>query len=137
VEAKHPGTDIRTRDAIEQTAIVVVGTLVEAGTLSPGPPGAHRIDNARFRVEEVLTPMSNEPQLRNTLSLSYLRQVLPESAAEIAPQPGHRYVLFSTLKPGKKLHALKIVPHSAEAVRVVASAFGAGAAHSAAAIHLA
>ncbi len=137
MEAKHPGTGIKTRDAIEQTAVVVVGTLVEAGTLSPGPPGAHRIDNAKVRVEELLTPRSNEPVLRSTLSVSYLRQVLPESAAEIAPQPGRRYVLFCTLKPGGRLHALKVLPHSAEAVAIVARAFESGAAHSAAAIRLA
>ena len=137
MEANHPGTGIRTRDAIEQTGLVVAGTLVAVGTPSPGPPGAHRIDNARFRVEEILTPMASEPLQSNTLTLSYIRQVLPESAAEAAPQVGRRYVLFCTLKPGQKLHALKMLPHSADAVRVVASAFESGARHSAAAIRLA
>jgi hypothetical protein len=137
VEAKYPGSGIRTRDAIEQTGLVVAGTLVEVGTPSPGPPGAHRFDNARFRVEEILTPVSNEPLPGNALSLSYIRQVIPESAAEIAPQAGRRYVLFCTLKPGRQMHALKMLPHSAEVVRMVASAFETGARHSATAIRLA
>ena len=137
MEPKHPGTGIRTRDAIEQTAIVVSGTLMDAGTLSPGPPGAHRIDNAKFRVEEVLTPTTAAPLQSGTLALSYLRQVVPASVAEAEPQPGNRYVLFCTLKPGRRLHALKILPHSGEAVRIVASAFEGGAQHTAAAIRLA
>ena len=137
MEANHPGKGLRTRDAIEQSALVVAGTLVEVGTPSPGPPGAHRMDNARFRVEQILTPMSSEPLQGNTLSLSYLRQVLPESAAEAAPQAGQRYILFCTLKPGRRLHALKMLPHSSEAVRIVASAFESGARHAADATRLA
>jgi hypothetical protein len=128
---------IRTRDAIEQTAIVVAGTLTDAGTPSPGPPGAHRIDNAKFRVEQVLTPTSKEDVRSDTMTMSYLRQVIPASVAEAPPQAGQRYVLFCTLKPGRRLHALKILPHSNEAVRIVASAFESGARHSAAAVRLA
>jgi len=129
VEAGHPGRTIRTRDAIEQTTFVLVGTLVEPGTPSPGPPGAHRIDEARFRVEQVLTPSTGAPPPSGTFALSYIRQVFPEPVAEAEPQRGGRYVLFCTLKAGQRLHALKVVPHSEEAVRVVASAFGGGARH--------
>lgn len=137
MDVKHPGAGIRTRDAIEQSAVVVIGTLLEAGTASPGPPGAHRIDNAKFRVDEILTPTSKEPIASNTMAVSYLRQVMPAAAAEAPLQTGMRYVLFCTLKPGRQLHALKLVPHSTEAVRIVANAFETGAQHSAAAIRLA
>jgi hypothetical protein len=126
---------IRTSDAIERTTHVVVGTLIETGTISPGPPGAHHVDEAKFRIERVLTPRGTAPPISGTVSLSYTRQVLPEAHADPELQRGTKYVLFGTSKPGRRLHALKIVPHSDEAVRVVASAFAGGAKHSSGGSH--
>ena len=121
---------IRTRDAIERTTHVVAGTLIDTGTISPGPPGAHHIDEAKFRIEQVLTPRGTAPSISGAVALSYTRQVLPEAHADPELQRGGRYVLFGTAKPGRRFHAIKILPHSDDAVRVVASAFAAGARHS-------
>jgi len=122
---------IRTRDAIERTTHVVVGRLIEPGTISPGPPGAHHIDEAKFRIEQTLTPRDMAAPISGTVALSYTRQVLPKAHADPELQRGGRYLLFATAKPGRRLHALKIVAHSEEAVRVVASAFAGGARHAA------
>ena len=130
-EGRHPGRSIRTRDAIEQTSVVVVGTLVEPGTVSPGPPGTQHVDNAVFRIDRTLTPQEGTaPRVSGTVRVSYNRQVFPESSAEAPLERGSSYVLFSTVHSPQRLHALKIVPHSEEATRVVASAFGDGARHS-------
>lgn len=130
VEAKHPGTSIRTREAIERTSVVVIGTLVEPGTLSPGPPGAHRIDDAAFRIERTLTPgPAGVPPVSGTVKVSYTRQVFPEAEAEAQLERGRPYVLFCTVHSPQRLHALKVVPHSEEVDRVVASAFDGGARH--------
>jgi len=133
VEARYLGRGLRTRDAIERTSVVVVATLVEPGTLSPGPPGAQRIDEATFRIDDTLTPSgaASGPGSGRTVKLSYLRQVFPEAEAEAPLERGQRYVLFCTQMDARGLNALKIVPHSDEAVRVVASAFRGGARHSA------
>lgn len=131
MDARYPGGTIRTRDAIERTTHVFLGTLVEPGSLSLGPPGAQRIDDAKFLVEQTLTPAAGAAAPNGTYRLSYYRQVLPESTTEAQPQRGGRYVLFCTLKAGRQLHAIKVVPHSEEAVRIVASAFGGGARHAA------
>ncbi|HJZ76276.1 MAG TPA: hypothetical protein VKE51_31290 [Vicinamibacterales bacterium] len=131
MDARYPGRAIRTRDAIEQTAVVVVGTLVEPGTLSPGPPGTQHVDNAVFRIERTLTPSEGtSPRVAGTVRVSYTRQVFPAAAAEAALERGSSYVLFSTIKSPQQLNAIKIVPSSDEAARVVASAFGDGARHS-------
>jgi hypothetical protein len=122
---------MRTRDAIEQTTHVLVATLVETGTLSPGPPGAHHVDGAKFHVEQVLTPRTGTTQPSGTLTVSYTRHVLPEAHADPELRSGSKYVLFGTLKSGRRLHALKVVPHSEEALRIVASAFASGARHAA------
>jgi hypothetical protein len=132
VEARYPGGTIRTRDAIERTSIVVLGTLVEAGKSSPGPPGARHIDDAGFRIERTLTPAgSSVPAVSGTVKLSYTQQVFPESKAEAPLQRGATFVLFCTVTAPRRLHALKIVPHSEESVRVVASAFESGLRHTA------
>jgi hypothetical protein len=130
VEAKHPGRAIRTRDAIEQTSVVVLGTLVEPGTVSPGPPGAQHIDDAGFRIERTLTPAGSGAQaVSGNVRVSYTRQVSPPAEAEPALERGAKFVLFCTIHSPRRLHALKVVPHSEEAVRVVASAFDNGARH--------
>jgi hypothetical protein len=118
---------LRTRDAISQTTHVLAATLVESGSLSPGPPGAQHVDGARFRVDQTLSPGSSAP-LSGTLTVSYTRQVLPERSADPELRRGSKYVLFGTLT-GRRLHALKIVPYSEDTVRIVASAFAAGARH--------
>jgi hypothetical protein len=131
VAGRHPGRSIRTRDAIEQTSIVVVGTLVEPGTVSPGPPGSQHVDNAVFRIERTLTPSEGTvPRVSGNVRVSYTRQVFPQASAEAPLERGASYVLFSTVQSPQQLHALKIVPHSDEAARVVATAFGDGARHS-------
>lgn len=130
MDARHPGRAIRTNEAIEQTSVVVMGTLVEPGTVSPGPPGAHDIDDATFRIDRTLTPAAGgSATVSGTVKISYTRQVLPEAEAEAQLERGRQYVLFCTVHSGQRLHALKAVPHSEEAVRVVASAFGSGARH--------
>ena len=90
-------------------------------------PGAHFVNGARFRVDQTLSPGSAAP-LSGTLTVSYIRQVLPPRSADPELQRGSKYILFGTLT-GRRLHALKIVPHSDEAVRIVASALAAGARH--------
>ena len=135
--SKYPGARMRTRDAIEQSGVVVAGTVVDAGT-PPGPHDERPINNARFRVEEILTPMAGSPRPpRETLTLSYVRHGQPGPAAEHAPQAGRRYVMFCTLEPRRQMHALKMLPHSPDVARMVASSFESGARHSAAAIRLA
>lgn len=129
MEARYPGRSLRTRDAIQRTGLVVVGTLVEPGTVTLGPPGASRIDRATFNVEQVLTPSAGGTTPPGRYALSYIRQTLPESSADSALRRGERYVLFCTVMPGKRLDALKVVPYSDEAGRIVASAFSAGARH--------
>jgi hypothetical protein len=130
VEVKYTGRSIRTREAIEQTAVVVVGTLVEPGTVSPGPPGSQHVDNAVFRIERTLTPSEGAaPRVAGTVRVSYNRQVFPPSSAEAPLERGSSYVLFSAVHSPQKLNALKIVPSSDEAARVVATAFGDGARH--------
>ena len=132
MEARLPGTAIRMRDAIERSTIVVLGTLLEAGVVSPGPPGAHHVDGARFRIDRTLTPgeASGAP-ITGAVTVSYTRQVLPESRAEASLEINRAYVLFCTVHSPKRLHALKIIPHSEETARIVASAFGGGARHAA------
>jgi hypothetical protein len=129
VEARYQGRALRIRDAIEQTSVVVTGALVEPGTPSPGPPGAHRIDDATFRIDSALTPGASSASSQ-TVKLSYLRQVFPESEAEAPLEPGQRYVLFC-IEMGSNggLSVIKIVPQSDETLRVVANAFQAGARH--------
>jgi hypothetical protein len=130
VEARLPGTAIRMRDAIERTTVVVLGTLLEPGVVSPGPPGAHHVDGARFRVDRTLTPgETSATPITGTVTVSYTRQVLPESRAEAPLEPNRPYVLFCTVHSPRRLHALKIIPHSEETARIVASAFGGGARH--------
>ena len=130
MEVRHPGREIRTREAIERTSVVVVGTLVEPGIVSPGPPGAHDIDDAGFRIDRTLTPTAaGTSPVSGTVRVWYTRQVFPEAAAEAALERGRPYVLFCTIQSPQRLFALKIVPHSEEAVRVVASAFDSGARH--------
>jgi hypothetical protein len=131
VQANNTGTEMRTRDAIEQTSIVVIATLVQPGVVSAGPPGAHHIDDAGFRVERALTPPAGaaSPVAAN-VKVSYTRQVYPEAIAEPPLERGRRYVLFCNIHSRLRLHALRIVPHSEETVRVVARAFDAGARHS-------
>jgi len=131
VEARYTGRTLRTREAIERTAVVVIGRLVEPGKARLGPPGASRISHARFDVERVLTPSAASTAPPGAYRVSYNRQTLPESEAEAALQRGERYVLFCTAHPGKQLDALKIVPYSEEANRVVVAAFSAGARHAA------
>jgi hypothetical protein len=128
VEARYAGREIRTREAIEQTKIVVVATLMEPGTVSPGPPGTQHVDNAAFRVDRTLSPpASGAPSISGNVRVSYARQVFPESRAEAELQRGASYLLFCTVLAPGRLHATKIVPHSDDAVRVVAAAFEAGA----------
>jgi hypothetical protein len=130
MEAQHPGRSLRTRDAIERTSIVVLGTLVEPGTVSPGPPGSQHIDNAGFRIERTLTPAEGaSTKISDNVRVSYTRQVFPQASAEAPLERGSSYVLFCTVHSPQRLHALKIVPHSEDAVRVVASAFAGGARH--------
>jgi hypothetical protein len=130
VEARYPGGTIRTRDAIERSAIVLLGTLVEAGKSSPGPPGARHIDDARIRIERTLTPAgSGVPAVSGTVKVSYTQQVFPQAKAEAPLERGAKFVLFCTVTAPRQLHALKIVPHSEESVRVVASAFNSGGRH--------
>ena len=129
---------MRTRDAIEQSGVVVAGTVVDPGTPSAGPHDERPIDNARFRVEEILTPMAGARRApRETVTLSYVRHAQPGVAAEHAPEAGRRYILFCTLEPQRQMHALKMLPHSPDVARMVASNFESGARHSAAAIRLA
>jgi hypothetical protein len=131
VEARHPGGEIRTREAIEQTTVVLIGTLVEPGILSPGPPGAHAIDDATFRIDRTLTPTAaGTSPVSGTVRVSYTRQLFPEASAEAPLERGRSYVLFCTIQSPQRLFALKIVPDNEEAVRVVASAFDGGARHS-------
>lgn len=126
---RYPGRAVRTRDAIEQTTQVLSGTITGTGNVSPGPPGAHDIDGATLRVDQVLTPnASTGVTPGQTVSLSYTRQVFPESEAEAELQQGQRYVLFCR-SHGRAVVALKAVPHSREQLRIVASAFRAGARH--------
>lgn len=130
MEARYPGRAIRTRDAIERTAAVVIGTLVEPGVVSPGPPGAHDVDDASFRIERMLTPpAAGVATISGTVKVSYTQQVFPEAEAEAPLERGRPYVLFCTAPAPKRLYALKVVPHSEDAVRVVASAFAGGARH--------
>lgn len=130
VEARYPGGKIRTRDAIEQTAVVILGTLAQAGTASPGPPGARHIDGARVRVERTLTPAGpGVPAVSGTVSVSYTQQVFPQSKAEAPLEPGAKVLMFCTVTGPQHLHAIKIVPHSEESVRIVASAYEGGARH--------
>jgi hypothetical protein len=130
MEARYAGRDMRTRTAIEQTSVVVVATLTEPGTPSPGPPGTQHIDGARFRVERTLSPAAGgAASVSGDVRVSYSRQVLPQAKAEAELERGSSYVLFcAVLAPGR-LDAVKIVPHSDEAVRVVAAAFEGGAQH--------
>jgi hypothetical protein len=138
LRSRYPGAGLRTRDAIEQSGVVVAGTVVDPGAPAAGLHGERPIDNARFRVEEILTPMSGARRaLRETVTLSYVRHAQPGSAPEHAPQAGRRYILFCTLEPQRQMHALKMLPHSPDAARMVASSFESGARHSAAAIRLA
>lgn len=130
MEARYPGGAVRTRDAIERTSIVVLATLVEAGKSSPGPPGSRDIDDASFRIERSLTPQgAGVPAVSGTVKVSYTQQVFPQSKAEAPLQRGARFVLFCTVTAPRQLHALKIVPHSEESLRIVASAFQSGARH--------
>ena len=132
MNAKLPGQAIRTREAIERTTVVLLGRLVEQGGASPGPPGAQDVDDAQFRIERTLTPGgSAAPSVSGTVRVSYTRRVFPESKAEAPLERNASYVLFCTVHSPKRLHALKIIPHSEETVRIVASAFGAGARHAA------
>jgi len=132
VQARLPGTAIRTREAIEKTAVVVLGRLVEQGTISPGPPGAQHVDDAQFRIERTLTPREGAaPSVSGTVRVSYTQRVFPEAKAEAPLERNASYVLFCTVHTPRRLHALKIIPHSEETVRIVASAFGAGARHAA------
>jgi hypothetical protein len=132
VETKLPGIELRTREAIEQSGVVVVGTLVDPGVVSPGPPGEQDIDDATFRIERTLSPAgAGAPHASGTVKLSYSRRVFPESAAEAAMERGQSYVLFCTKPAQKRLYALKAVPHSEDAVRVVVAAFSAGVKHAA------
>ena len=121
---------LRTRDAIAQTTHVLAATLLESGTLSPGPPGAQHVDGARFRVDQTLSPPGDSAPPSGTLIVSYTRQVLPAQTADPELRRGSKYILFGTLR-GRRLHALKIVPDSEDTVRIVASAFAAGARHEA------
>lgn len=130
MEARHPGRQIRTTDAIERTSVVVLATLVAPGMVSPGPPGAQHVDDAGFRVERTLTPGGGRaPAVSGNVKVSYTRQIYPEAEADAALERGGKYVLFCTAHSAKRLHALKIVPHTDEALRVVASAFEGGARH--------
>jgi hypothetical protein len=132
VNAKLPGTAVRTREAIERTTVVLLGRLLEQGGASPGPPGAQHVDNARFRIERTLTPGgSAAPSISGEVRVSYTRRVFPQSKAEAPLEPNASYVLFCTVHSPKRVHALKIIPHSEETVRIVASAFSAGARHAA------
>jgi hypothetical protein len=63
-----------------------------------------------------------------TVKVSYLRQVYPVCTASTLER-GRRYVFFCTRLGAQELHAVKIMPHSEDAVRVVASAFQGGARH--------
>jgi len=131
VEARHPGAELRTRDAIEQTTVVLTGTLVDPGVVSAGPPGAHAIDAATFRIDRTLTPTAaGTSPVAGTVRVSYNRQLFPEASAEAPLERGRSYVLFASILSPQRLFALKIVPHNEEAVRVVASAFDGGARHS-------
>ena len=131
MEDRHPGGEIRTREAIEQTAVVLVGTLVDPGLVSPGPPGAHAIDDATFRIDRTLTPTAaGTSPVSGTVRVSYNRQLFPQASAEAPLERGRSYVLFASILSPQKLFALKIVPNNEESVRVVASAFDGGARHS-------
>ena len=136
MESTYPGREVRTRDAIERTNIVVVASLVEPGVISPGPPGAHDIDNAKFRVERTLTP-AGAPQVGREIRVAYTRQVIPASRAEAQLERGQSYLLFATVLAPRKLYALKIVPHSDEATKMVASTFRGGVQHAPRGGHLA
>lgn len=130
MNAKLPGTAVRTREAIERTTVVLLGRLLDQGGASPGPPGAQHVDNARFRIDRTLTPGGGAtPSISGTVRVSYTRRVFPQSKAEAALEPNATYILFCTVHSPKRLHALKIIPHSEETVRIVASAFGGGARH--------
>jgi hypothetical protein len=137
LKPRYPGACIRTRDAIAQSGVVVAGTVIDAGTPSPGRRDGCPIENARFRVEEILTPMPGAAPAPETLTLSYVRHSQPGPAAEHPPRAGRRYVLFCTLEARRQMHALKMLPHSPDVARMVASTFDNGARHSAAAIRLA
>lgn len=128
MESPYPGREIRTRDAIERTNVVVIASLVEPGVVSPGPPGAHDIDGARFRVERTLTP-DGAPQVGREITVAYTRQVVPPARAEAQLERGRSYLLFANVLAPRRLYALKVVPHSDEAARLVASAFSGGARH--------
>jgi len=132
VEAKYTGHELRTRHAIEQTTIVLAATLVEPGTMSPGPPGEQHVDNAAFRVERTLSPAaSGGKPISGNVRVSYSRQTFPEAHAEAELQRGTPYLLFCTILGPRRLHATKIVPDSEDAVRVVSAAFEGGARHGA------
>ena len=127
---RFPGRQIRTTDAIERTSVVVVARLAAPGVVSPGPPGAHHVDDARFTVVRTLTPSGvPAPRISGTVKVSYTRQVFPESEADTPLEQGAGYVLFCTMHTPTRLHALKILPHNEETTRVVASAFEAGTRH--------
>jgi hypothetical protein len=127
VDSIYLGQGLRTRDAIKRTSVVVGATLVEP----PGRPGSG--DGATVRIDEILTPADVAPNAAavwsgRTVKVSYLRQVFPECPAS-SLERGRRYVFFCTRIAEAELHALKIMPHSEDAVRVVASAFEGGARH--------